>query len=299
MFFDNLKEAEEACKSFCARLPEGSGLRDKVRYFHSTMSTNYREGNFMAMQNGEIWILFCTDAFGMVCQSAQLVIARFGLTILIHKGMDIGDIAIVIQWKAMCDLSTLWQRFGRVARASGRTGTAILLVEKKDTEEERLEKERKLEEKKRRAEEKKKKAEEKKRFEEEGKENKGAAPRQPGKVPKRNLPSPSESGRPAKRQALGDRGSNGESTPAEATSDPPTNDSERQPSTRSLTAGAIAERRSRYTRALETRANTSKRFQSKGVEIGSAMDDFINSHMRHECRTLAPDVYFGNDKARK
>ncbi len=51
--------------------------------------------------------------------------------------MDLPNIEIVVQWKATCDMCTLWQRFGRVARGVGRSGTAILLVERKDTEDER------------------------------------------------------------------------------------------------------------------------------------------------------------------
>ena len=52
--------------------------------------------------------------------------------------MDLPNIKIVVQWKATCDLCTLWQRFGRVARGRDAVGTAILLVEKKDTDEERV-----------------------------------------------------------------------------------------------------------------------------------------------------------------
>jgi superfamily II DNA/RNA helicase len=50
--------------------------------------------------------------------------------------MDLPDVEIVVQWKATCDLCTLWQHFGRVARGQGKEGVAILLVEKKDTDEE-------------------------------------------------------------------------------------------------------------------------------------------------------------------
>lgn len=48
------------------------------------------------------------------------------------KGMDVGDVKIVVQYKATCDICTLWQRFGRAARAPGAEGVGILLVEKKD-----------------------------------------------------------------------------------------------------------------------------------------------------------------------
>ena len=43
----------------------------------------------------------------------------------------------MVQYKATCDLCTLWQRFGRAARGANEEAMAILLVEKRDTEEER------------------------------------------------------------------------------------------------------------------------------------------------------------------
>ena len=45
--------------------------------------------------------------------------------------MDLPDIKTVVQWKATCDLCTLWQRFGRAARGADQEATAILFVEKK------------------------------------------------------------------------------------------------------------------------------------------------------------------------
>lgn len=44
--------------------------------------------------------------------------------------MDIPDIAIVVQWKATCRLTELWQRWGRAARAPGGSGVAILFADK-------------------------------------------------------------------------------------------------------------------------------------------------------------------------
>ena len=46
--------------------------------------------------------------------------------------MDVADIEIVVQYKASCDLCTLWQRFGRAARGADQKATVILLYEKKD-----------------------------------------------------------------------------------------------------------------------------------------------------------------------
>lgn len=51
--------------------------------------------------------------------------------------MDIPNIQTVVQWKATCDMCTLWQRFGHCSRGVGMRGTAVLLVEKKDMAEER------------------------------------------------------------------------------------------------------------------------------------------------------------------
>ncbi|KAG2093561.1 hypothetical protein BD769DRAFT_1370633 [Suillus cothurnatus] len=49
---------------------------------------------------------------------------------LINKGMDVPDILLVIQWRATCKLSMLWQRWGRATRDRQLQGTAILFAEK-------------------------------------------------------------------------------------------------------------------------------------------------------------------------
>jgi superfamily II DNA helicase RecQ len=64
VFFDNTKEAEAATKYLRTRLPPN--LRDKVKWFHSTMTSWYREEEFQALKVGETWGLCVTDAFGMV-----------------------------------------------------------------------------------------------------------------------------------------------------------------------------------------------------------------------------------------
>lgn len=43
--------------------------------------------------------------------------------------MDLADIMLIIQWRASCDLCTLWQRFGRAARDLKLQGKALFLVE--------------------------------------------------------------------------------------------------------------------------------------------------------------------------
>ncbi|KAH6891609.1 hypothetical protein BKA70DRAFT_1234194 [Coprinopsis sp. MPI-PUGE-AT-0042] len=36
--------------------------------------------------------------------------------------------------------------------------------------------------------------------------------------------------------------------------------------------------------------------RSRAVEISSALDNFINCHLRNECRRMWPDLFFVNDK---
>ena len=44
--------------------------------------------------------------------------------------MDVSNISLVIQWRASCKITALWQWFGRAARDKSISGTAILLAEK-------------------------------------------------------------------------------------------------------------------------------------------------------------------------
>ena len=71
VFFDNTKEAERACRYIWSRLPKS--LWDMVKWFHSTMTQQYREETVEAMRKGEVWGLCCTDAFGMVGSPISLL----------------------------------------------------------------------------------------------------------------------------------------------------------------------------------------------------------------------------------
>jgi superfamily II DNA helicase RecQ len=64
VFFDNTKEAERACRYIWSRLPKS--MWNMVKWFHSTMTQQYREETVEAMRNGDVRGLCCTDAFGMV-----------------------------------------------------------------------------------------------------------------------------------------------------------------------------------------------------------------------------------------
>jgi superfamily II DNA helicase RecQ len=52
------------------------------------------------------------------------------MMLIYGQGCDIPDIDFVVQWKAPASTSSWVQRAGRAARAPGREGLAVLLVEK-------------------------------------------------------------------------------------------------------------------------------------------------------------------------
>ncbi|KAF8421869.1 P-loop containing nucleoside triphosphate hydrolase protein, partial [Boletus edulis BED1] len=115
VFFDNISDSIAAANSLRKRLP--TPLREKIKWFNSDMSNTFKEAEFDNLTTGKTWGLCTTTSFGM--------------------GMDIPDIALVIQWRATCNLSALWQRFGRAARSRELTGTALLFAEHEYFDEER------------------------------------------------------------------------------------------------------------------------------------------------------------------
>ncbi|KAI5999082.1 P-loop containing nucleoside triphosphate hydrolase protein, partial [Pisolithus albus] len=108
IFFDDIPDSiNVACVLRCC-LP--SELREKIRWFNADMSTTYKEDELRKLISSETWGLCTTTSFGM--------------------GMDVPDILMVIQWRASCNLSALWQHFGRAARDRQLAGTALLFAEK-------------------------------------------------------------------------------------------------------------------------------------------------------------------------
>lgn len=65
IFFDSTTCSEDAIKYLRKRLPPE--LQDKIIWFHSTMTTPYREEEFERFRSDEVWGMAVTDAFGMVC----------------------------------------------------------------------------------------------------------------------------------------------------------------------------------------------------------------------------------------
>ncbi|KAF9058840.1 P-loop containing nucleoside triphosphate hydrolase protein [Rhodocollybia butyracea] len=86
---------------------QGLGI---IRPFSAVFSRKYRQAVMKQFKAGTVRVLVCTDAAGMGC--------------------NIPDIDVVVQWKLPGTLSMFIQRAGRAARARGRKGLAVLLVER-------------------------------------------------------------------------------------------------------------------------------------------------------------------------
>ncbi|KAH9912363.1 P-loop containing nucleoside triphosphate hydrolase protein [Fomitopsis serialis] len=117
IYVDNINTGAEIIDFLADRLerrtahrPEGPLSADLIRPFNATLSSEYRTAAMAAFRDGDIRILVCTEAAGMGC--------------------DIPDIDIVVQWKLPSTFSNFIQRAGRVARGRGRTGLAVLIVER-------------------------------------------------------------------------------------------------------------------------------------------------------------------------
>lgn len=140
IFFDDIKDSVAAGKFLRAHLPPEH--RDKIRWYNADMSELYKSGELTAFTAGDRLGLLCTDSFGMVCfffifiQYYAWLGSRNN-----EQGIDIPDIDLVVQWRATCNIATLWQRFGRAARDSELEGKALFLVEPKHFDDEKAKKE--------------------------------------------------------------------------------------------------------------------------------------------------------------
>lgn len=64
LFTNQQKEAERVAEKFRADLPKE--LKDKIVWFHSGMSQQFKDDAMEKLRKGEIWGIVCTDAAGMV-----------------------------------------------------------------------------------------------------------------------------------------------------------------------------------------------------------------------------------------
>ncbi|EJF62758.1 P-loop containing nucleoside triphosphate hydrolase protein [Dichomitus squalens LYAD-421 SS1] len=121
VFFDNIEDSVRAAEILQKRMPREE--RNRIVWFNANNSHEFREESTREYQEGKLYGLYCTDSFGM--------------------GVDISDIELVVQWRTTsrctCDLDSLWQRFGRAARDPSRTALAVLFVDPKHFDEEKIE----------------------------------------------------------------------------------------------------------------------------------------------------------------
>ncbi|TFK73673.1 P-loop containing nucleoside triphosphate hydrolase protein [Pluteus cervinus] len=128
VFFDDINESIRAGHHIRSMLASfGEEYRDKVVWFNSDMTDEFKREAVERFRNGELWGLFASESFGL--------------------GMDIRDIKLVVQWRRIGSLSVLWQRIGCGARDQVLDATAVYLVEREYTDEERQRKEEEREKK--------------------------------------------------------------------------------------------------------------------------------------------------------
>ncbi|KAG8710059.1 hypothetical protein FRC11_004919 [Ceratobasidium sp. 423] len=109
VFMRSKKLCQDAAKFLRGRLP--LELQDRVVWVHADMSREFIEEAMIALRNGELFGITCTDVAGM--------------------GIDISDIDLVVQYQLPSKYCSVSQHFGRAARDPSRTAKAILLIEPK------------------------------------------------------------------------------------------------------------------------------------------------------------------------
>ncbi|KAF6743084.1 ATP-dependent DNA helicase RecQ [Ephemerocybe angulata] len=110
VYADTIRVATDIENYLYSLCPEAFRFKGFIRPYSAAFSVEYRAAVMEQFRSGQVRILICTDAAGMGC--------------------NIPDIDIVVQWKLPVSVSSFVQRAGRAARGPGRTGLAVLLVEK-------------------------------------------------------------------------------------------------------------------------------------------------------------------------
>ena len=64
IFFDEIKQAIQAAKYLCSRLPKH--LRHKIKWFNADMTPTYKESEVRNLKDGDTWGYCTTESFGMV-----------------------------------------------------------------------------------------------------------------------------------------------------------------------------------------------------------------------------------------
>ncbi|KAF7348212.1 p-loop containing nucleoside triphosphate hydrolase protein [Mycena sanguinolenta] len=255
IFFDTIAESIQAAQYLRSLVPPEA--RDKIKWFNSEMSPEFRTEESDKFNKGMIYGLACTESFGM--------------------GIDLPNITLVIQWRATCDMCTLWQRFGRGARDPKCEAIALFLVEPMYFDQTKEEKAARKAKKEQAKTTRKRKAAD-------------ALSQPPAKRAKSDGRQDSTSGNPP-GHAL---------PPSDAQTQAIESDSDSEPDdsgTEEATA-ALEKRRAAY-RKDKAQVVTRKKPKKDGNELSPEMDDMINAGSKHrsiKCFRVPSRLYFGSDK---
>ncbi|KAJ7721901.1 P-loop containing nucleoside triphosphate hydrolase protein [Mycena metata] len=284
IFFDSISESIAAAQYLRGLVPVE--VRDKIKWFNSEMSPEFRAEESDRFNAGFNFGLSCTESFGM--------------------GIDLPNITLVIQWRASCDMCTLWQRFGRGARDPSCEAIALFLVEPMYFDQTKEEKAARKAKKDQAAASRKRKAAnaptsqtpaKRPRSDQSESGNVGpalrpSAPTTLADLRARFIASPPR--RPLANQPL-----TANSAAGEPTTLPPNIESDSDSESDGDEAVALEERREVY-RKDKAPVTSRKKPKKDGNELSPEMDDMINAgsdRRRHiKCYRVPARLYFGSDK---
>ena len=124
IFFNARDLAYKGCKHIRNLVPEA--IRHRIDFLHAGRTKRSRRKVMKDFREGESDILCATEVAGMV--SEFFTVYNTTLRVLYLQGMDIPNIARVIQYMVPTSLSVWTQRSGRAGR-SGNPAIVVLLVE--------------------------------------------------------------------------------------------------------------------------------------------------------------------------
>ena len=101
VFFDNIKSSIDASYYLRGLLPKDEQFR--INWFNSNMSDEFKRSEAERFAHGETWGLLAMDSFGMVC---SLFVINDSCSTR-NQGMDLPDIKLVVQYRALTSISTL------------------------------------------------------------------------------------------------------------------------------------------------------------------------------------------------
>lgn len=116
IYADNVSVGIDIEDHLTELLPENLCDKGLIRPFSAAFSHEYRAKLMDLFNVGEVRVLICTDAAGMVCNK---LISQTTWQLISLQGCNIPDIDVVVQWKLPDSVSTFVQRAGCTARADG------------------------------------------------------------------------------------------------------------------------------------------------------------------------------------